>query len=91
MATEVQSQQPASFAEQQQGVDGVKAAHGQGQAIACPDPSAHQPDGSHKLSDQASKAALYVTHPERATNVRNMNPLGPDGKLSSAGKLLSLC
>lgn len=52
----------------------------------CPDPSAHQKSHQSKgLQDQAATAALYVTHPERGTNVRDMNPLGPDGKLSSAG------
>lgn len=81
--TEVQSQgQSGSLTGQDAG--GSKGGRGQGQAVACPDPSAHQ-HGTHKLSDQASKAALYVTHPERATNQASMNPLGPDGKLSSAG------
>ncbi|KAK3068974.1 hypothetical protein LTS18_000466, partial [Coniosporium uncinatum] len=56
--------------------------------VPCPDPSAHGHDQT--LQNQASKAALYSTHPERATSVRSTNPLGPDGKLSSASAATSL-
>jgi hypothetical protein len=56
--------------------------------MACPDPSVHEKHKKQKmLQDQAADAALYVTHPERATNVRDpINPLDADGKLSSASK-----
>ena len=57
------------------------------QGDLCPDPSAHDRDSS-RLQDQASKAALYVTHPERDTEPNapeRPSALGPDGKLSSAG------
>jgi len=61
-------------------------------ATPCPDPSAHEK--SNKLSEQASTAALYVTHPERATETRTEarsgNPLDPDGKLSSKSAATSL-
>lgn len=52
--------------------------------VPCPDPSVHEKTHGG-LQDQAASAALYVTHPEKGTNPRAMNPLGPDGKLSSAG------
>lgn len=55
--------------------------------VPCPDPSVHEKHS--KLSEQASTAALYVTHPERRPDSRESqsreNPLGPDGKLSSKG------
>lgn len=54
--------------------------------MACPDPSAHGRD--KKLQEQASTAALYVTHPDRATNIEQKSPLGSDGKLSSASMRL---
>ncbi|KAL1643468.1 Eisosome assembly protein [Diplodia intermedia] len=50
--------------------------------MACPDPSAHA--RNKRLQEQASTAALYVTQPERPTNIEQQGPLGPDGKLSSA-------
>ncbi|WPH01154.1 Hypothetical protein R9X50_00398900 [Acrodontium crateriforme] len=59
--------------------------------MACPDPAAHK--HASKLSEQASTAALYVTDPARNTNPRaaeKSNPLGPDGKLSSASAATSL-
>lgn len=52
----------------------------------CPDPSVHE--RHNKLSEQASSAALYVTHPERnvgSSHESRESPLGPDGKLSSKG------
>lgn len=55
----------------------------------CPDPSVHEKH--NKLSEQASSAALYVTHPERniaSSHESRESPLGPDGKLSSKGVLL---
>ncbi|KAF2084139.1 hypothetical protein K490DRAFT_49881 [Saccharata proteae CBS 121410] len=54
--------------------------------LPCPDPSAHHVKDK-RLQDHASTAALYATHPERAPKV---NPLGPDGKLSSASAAQSL-
>ena len=57
----------------------------------CPDPSVHEKH--NKLSEQASSAALYVTHPERrpeSRESRGENPLGPDGKLSSKGRFIVL-
>ncbi|KAF2141730.1 uncharacterized protein K452DRAFT_358829 [Aplosporella prunicola CBS 121167] len=52
----------------------------------CPDPSAHVKDTATRLQDQASTAALYVTRP----GPPQINPLGPDGKLSSASAATSL-
>lgn len=53
----------------------------------CPDPSAHGHSGP-RLQDQASKAALYVTNSERNSEKKesSIDALGPDGRLSSAGK-----
>lgn len=56
--------------------------------VPCPDPSVHE--HHNKLSEQASTAALYVTHQGRQTETHGasaqVNPLGPDGKLSSKSK-----
>ncbi|KAI8935957.1 hypothetical protein NX059_007463 [Plenodomus lindquistii] len=63
--------------------------------MRCPDPSAHQAKGS-ALQNQASAAALYSTNPNpaRAADTRTasspVNPLGADGKLSSASAATSL-
>ncbi|KAH9860509.1 hypothetical protein J1614_011840 [Plenodomus biglobosus] len=62
--------------------------------MRCPDPSAHQVKGS-ALQNQASAAALYSTNPARTTDARTTaaaanNPLGADGKLSSASAATSL-
>ncbi|KAF2031807.1 hypothetical protein EK21DRAFT_87837 [Setomelanomma holmii] len=57
-------------------------------SMRCPDPSAHQTKG-HALQDQASAAALYSTN-HKAKDARSVNPLGPDGKLSSASAATSL-
>ncbi|KAF2166434.1 hypothetical protein M409DRAFT_66509 [Zasmidium cellare ATCC 36951] len=58
----------------------------------CPDPSVHEKHT--KLSEQASSAALYVTHPERNTEPRESreSPLGPDGnaETKSTGAATSL-
>lgn len=84
MATAVEPTLPGKS---EQTLDGSKG----GDSIACPDPSVHEKDaGAARLQDQASKAALYVTHPENATDTGppNIDALGPDGKLSSAGMLL---
>ncbi|KAF2684976.1 hypothetical protein K458DRAFT_29283 [Lentithecium fluviatile CBS 122367] len=51
-----------------------------GASMRCPDPSAHRTKDS-TLQDQASAAALYSTNPTKAAP---RNPLGADGKLSSA-------
>jgi len=63
----------------------ASAAHANPGEVACPDPSAHEKH--NKLSEQASTAALYVTHPERNTHPMEVAAkgeiLGPDGKLSS--------
>ncbi|UJO16133.1 uncharacterized protein CLAFUR5_04811 [Fulvia fulva] len=60
--------------------------------MACPDPSVHH--HQHKLSEQASTAALYATNPSRrqqdGRESRSENPLGPDGKLSSKSAATSL-
>ncbi|KAF2728369.1 hypothetical protein EJ04DRAFT_516662 [Polyplosphaeria fusca] len=58
-------------------------------SIRCPDPSAHTTK-SNTLQDQASAAALYITNPARGSNTRDANPLGTDGKLSSASAATSL-
>ena len=57
-------------------------------SMRCPDPSAHQTKNS-ALQNQASAAALYSTtpHTSKGHEARGVNPLGPDGKLSSASKL----
>lgn len=55
--------------------------------MRCPDPSAHKTKNT-ALQDHASAAALYSTNPSRAAT---RNPLGPDGKLSSASKLSVRC
>ncbi|KAH7062368.1 hypothetical protein B0J12DRAFT_615910, partial [Macrophomina phaseolina] len=60
-------------------------AHGE---VACPDPAAHGRD--KRLQEQASTAALYVTNPERASNLQRNDHLSPDGKLSSASAAASL-
>jgi hypothetical protein len=53
--------------------------------MRCPDPSAHQIKDS-ALQNQASAAALYSTNPSKGHQAQGINPLGPDGKLSSASK-----
>ncbi|KAF1949633.1 hypothetical protein CC80DRAFT_497381 [Byssothecium circinans] len=56
--------------------------------MRCPDPSAHHKATKEAaLQNQASAAALYSTGNAKA-NTRN--PLGPDGKLSSASAATSL-
>ncbi|RMY67604.1 hypothetical protein D0863_07675 [Hortaea werneckii] len=55
----------------------------------CPDPSAH--GKTSRLSEQASTAALYVTDPSHRNSTSSKpNPLGADGKLSSASAAASL-
>ncbi|KAI7563734.1 hypothetical protein KC343_g7223 [Hortaea werneckii] len=57
----------------------------------CPDPSAH--GKTSRLSEQASTAALYVTDPSHRNSPSpssKPNPLGADGKLSSASAAASL-
>ncbi|KZM23201.1 Eisosome assembly protein [Ascochyta rabiei] len=57
--------------------------------MRCPDPSAHvRQSHSNALQNQASTAALYSTRP--ANEQQRINPLGPDGKLSSASAAASL-
>ena len=58
-----------------------------GTSMRCPDPSAHQTKNS-ALQNQASAAALYSTNPgpAKAHEAHSVNPLGPDGKLSSASE-----
>lgn len=53
--------------------------------VHCPDPSAHHRTKNSGLQDQASAAALYST---KRSNTQN--PLGSDGKLSSASAATSL-
>ncbi|KAJ4988361.1 hypothetical protein SVAN01_06139 [Stagonosporopsis vannaccii] len=56
--------------------------------MRCPDPSAHSHQSQNALQNQASAAALYSTKP--ANERQKINPLGPDGKLSSASAAASL-
>ncbi|KAF2630674.1 hypothetical protein BU25DRAFT_407953 [Macroventuria anomochaeta] len=57
--------------------------------MRCPDPSAHvHQSHNNALQNQASAAALYSTRP--ANEKQKINPLGPDGKLSSASAAASL-
>ncbi|KAH7355876.1 hypothetical protein BKA66DRAFT_474748 [Pyrenochaeta sp. MPI-SDFR-AT-0127] len=58
-------------------------------SIRCPDPSAHQTKNT-TLQNQASAAALYSTSASKANEAQSINPLGPDGKLSSASAAASL-
>ncbi|KAF2474498.1 uncharacterized protein BDR25DRAFT_340314 [Lindgomyces ingoldianus] len=57
--------------------------------MRCPDPSAHKTK-NNSLQDQASAAALYGTNSPKGASVRDIDPLGPDGKLSSASAATSL-
>ncbi|KAF2652092.1 hypothetical protein K491DRAFT_605612 [Lophiostoma macrostomum CBS 122681] len=61
--------------------------------MRCPDPSAHQTK-DRTLQDHASAAALYSTGATkgntRESAPRDVNPLGADGKLSSASAATSL-
>lgn len=50
--------------------------------MRCPDPAAHKAKGA-TLQDHASAAALYSTNSSKASS---RNPLGADGKLSSASE-----
>jgi len=61
---------------------------GSAEGMRCPDPSAHQHTKNNGLQNQASAAALYATKPGASKEQlsRAINPLGPDGKLSSASK-----
>jgi hypothetical protein len=56
-------------------------------SMACPDPSAHKAKDT-SLQDHASAAAMHGSGPSKSTssNRREVNPLGPNGKLSSAGE-----
>ncbi|KAH4004799.1 hypothetical protein HBH70_040840 [Parastagonospora nodorum] len=60
--------------------------------MRCPDPSAHHHTKNSALQNQASAAALYSTNPSRGhqQQTQRINPLGPDGKLSSASAATSL-
>jgi len=62
------------------------------EGMRCPDPSAHQHPKNSALQNQASAAALYSTKPgaSKGQEARDINPLGPDGKLSSASAATSL-
>jgi hypothetical protein len=55
--------------------------------MRCPDPSAHHTHNS-ALQNQASAAALYSTNSSKGHQhqAQSINPLGPDGKLSSASE-----
>jgi len=60
--------------------------------VECPDPSAHHHAAHHHtrtnnaLQNQASAAALYSTSPSKPAQRTGINPLGPDGKISSASE-----
>jgi len=61
--------------------------------MRCPDPSAHQHPKTSALQNQASAAALYSHNhgsPAKANVSKPINPLGADGKLSSASAATSL-
>ncbi|KAF1845879.1 uncharacterized protein K460DRAFT_338575 [Cucurbitaria berberidis CBS 394.84] len=64
-----------------------------GTSMPCPDPSAHHTKNS-ALQNQASAAALYSSShshgPIKGSEARSVNPLGPDGKLSSSSAATSL-
>ncbi|KAL5121852.1 Eisosome assembly protein [Pleosporales sp. CAS-2024a] len=65
--------------------DDAAPPHAADTSMRCPDPSAHCTKNS-ALQNQASAAALYSTkHP-----APSINPLGPDGNLSSASAATSL-
>ncbi|KAF2749318.1 hypothetical protein M011DRAFT_465750 [Sporormia fimetaria CBS 119925] len=58
--------------------------------MRCPDPSAHKPKDT-SLQDHASATAMRTdTTPRDAKRRDTLNPLGPDGKLSSASAATSL-
>ncbi|KAF1920101.1 hypothetical protein BDU57DRAFT_508215 [Ampelomyces quisqualis] len=61
-------------------------------SMHCPDPSAHHTKNSGALQNQASAAALYSTSPSKghSQQPQAINPLGPDGKLSSASAATSI-
>jgi len=62
--------------------------------MRCPDPSAHSHQSKNSaLQNQASAAALYSHNhggPAKANVAKPINPLGADGKLSSASAAASL-
>ncbi|KAH8731299.1 hypothetical protein GQ44DRAFT_746060 [Phaeosphaeriaceae sp. PMI808] len=59
-------------------------------SMRCPDPSAHQAKNG-ALQNQALAAALLSSSSNKGHETRNsVNPLGPDGKLSSASAATSL-
>lgn len=57
--------------------------------FVCPDPSAHAKGHHSHLQEQSASAALKAAS-GRSANEQRINPLGPDGKLSSAGAATSL-
>ncbi|KAL9089553.1 MAG: hypothetical protein Q9159_002505 [Coniocarpon cinnabarinum] len=59
------------------------------QGDVCPDPTAHGRVPS-LLQDQASKAALYVTQPDRDNDHGRASPPEAEGKLSSSSAAASL-
>lgn len=65
--------------------DGAESKMLDEESMRCPDPSAHKTKDS-ALQDQASAAALYTNLMKATTG----NPLGPDGKLSSASEPCNL-
>ncbi|KAF2197781.1 hypothetical protein GQ43DRAFT_190534 [Delitschia confertaspora ATCC 74209] len=61
----------------------------QSNTVFCPDPSAHQTKDT-SMQHYASKAALYKVDSPQNMREADVNPLGPDGKLSSASAATSL-
>jgi hypothetical protein len=56
--------------------------------MASPDLSAHDEASREKtLQSHDATAASYVTHHGRDTKIRDINPFGPDGRLSAASAL----
>jgi len=71
--------------------DTAQTHSGADSGFRCPDPSAHQHQSKGgALQNQASAAALYSTGNSKSGQTQSINPLGPDGKLSSASAATSL-
>lgn len=91
MATETQIPPSAAKTSSLKAQSALSSNDSTAHSMRCPDPSAHQTK-STSLQDQASAAALYSTRPHSKTKTagRDVNILGPDGKLSSASAATSL-
>lgn len=87
MATTATNAPPGAASGARRNTEDAAPQHSAEHSMRCPDPSAHQMKNSG-LQNQASAAALYSTtpHTNKALEAQRANPLGPDGKLSSASK-----